>query len=146
MPAGAALRVNRQLAPLIEPVAQLRARAGLGHVERCLGPQRGNPAVPAERQRRTFDAPAEQPSTEVRMEPPEGTEIDAVVVYPGDLDDLDPAGGAHVAHCRLVPQRQPAVSQLSHQIYSITPLSSKSANVLSTNSCSHRLAFSAPGW
>ena len=44
--------------------------------------------MPAERQRRTLDAPSEQPVTEIVVKTPQPIEVDSVLIHPDDLHDF----------------------------------------------------------
>ena len=65
--------------------------------------------MPAERQRRTLDAPSQQPVTEIVVKTPQPIEVDGVLIKPHDLHDFVLAGGAMPGKEALVHQREPIV-------------------------------------
>ena len=65
--------------------------------------------MPAERQRRTLDAPSEQPVTEIVVKTLQPIEVDRVLINPHDLHDFLQAGGALPRKEALVHKRKPIV-------------------------------------
>ena len=65
--------------------------------------------MPAERQRRTLDAPPKQPVTEIVVKPPQPIEVDSVLINPYDLHDFLHPGGAMPRKEALVHEREPIV-------------------------------------
>ena len=80
------LRVDRLDRLLDSPLPNVRTRPRGRRDLDVLGSGPRDPAVPAEGQRRTFDAPAEQSPAEVAVEASQGVEVDLVVVEPEQLD------------------------------------------------------------
>ena len=65
MPAGPRFRINRQLRAFVSPVAEFSARTGALSDIDVRRPPIQDPPMPGERQRRTLDAPSQQPVTEI---------------------------------------------------------------------------------
>ena len=65
--------------------------------------------MPGEWQRRTLDAPSQQPVTEIAVNTPQPVEVEGVLIKPHDLHDFVLAGGALPRKEALVHQRQPIV-------------------------------------
>jgi hypothetical protein len=65
--------------------------------------------MPTERQRRTLDAPCQQPVTEIVVETPQPVEVDSMLVNPHALREFPLAGGAVPRKEALVQQREPIV-------------------------------------
>ena len=65
--------------------------------------------MPAEWQRRTLDAPSQQPVTEIAVNTPQAIKVDGVLIKPYDLHDFVLAGGAMSGKEALVHQREPIV-------------------------------------
>ena len=109
MPPGPLFRISWQLCAFIGPVAEFSAWTGaFGDIDVrrftiC------DPPVPAERQRRTLDAPSQPPVTEIAMDTPEAFEVEGVLIKPHDLHDFVLPGGALPGKEALVHQRQPIV-------------------------------------
>src|SRR5689334_24300219 len=88
MPAGAELRVDGDLRAFIRPVADLGARAGALRNIDVHWAAVEDPPIPGKRQRRTLDAPAQQPVTEIVVKTPYSVEIKRMLINPYDLHDL----------------------------------------------------------
>ena len=109
MPAGPPFRISWQLCAFVSPVAEFRAWTGaFGDID-VRRSTICDPPVPAERQRRTLDAPSQQPVTEIAVNTPEAIEVEGVLIQPHDLHDFVLAGGALPGKEALVHQRQPIV-------------------------------------
>ena len=65
--------------------------------------------MPGERQRRTLDAPSQQPVTEIVVKTPQPIEVDGVLINPHALDDFLLAGGAVPHKQGVVHEREPIV-------------------------------------
>ena len=65
--------------------------------------------MPGERQRRTLDAPSQQPATEIVVKTPQPIEVDRVLINPHDLHDFLLASGAMPSKEGLVQEREPIV-------------------------------------
>jgi hypothetical protein len=65
--------------------------------------------MPAERQRRTLDAPSKQPVPEIVVKTPQPIEVDAVLINPHDLHDVRLTNGAMPGKEALVHEREPIV-------------------------------------
>ncbi|BBZ13018.1 hypothetical protein MBRA_32130 [Mycobacterium branderi] len=76
----------------IGPVAEFRPWPGaLSDIDVRWAPIY-NPPMPAERERRTLDAPPQQPVTKIAVKTPQPVEVDAVLINPYDFDDYLLAG------------------------------------------------------
>jgi hypothetical protein len=106
MPAGSLFRISRQLCAFVSPVAEFSAWTGaFGDIDVRRFPI-CNPPVPAEWQRRTLDAPSQEPMTEKTVNTPEAVEVEGVLVKPYDLHDFVLAGRALPGEEALVHQRE----------------------------------------
>ncbi len=65
--------------------------------------------MPGERQRRTLDAPSQQPVPEIAVETPQPLEVDRVLIKPHDLYDYLLAGGAMPGKQGVVRHSEPIV-------------------------------------
>ena len=65
--------------------------------------------MPAERQRRTLDAPPQQPITEIVVKTPQPIEVDSVLINPHALHDFVLASGSMPRKEGLVQQREPII-------------------------------------
>ena len=109
MPAGPPFRISWQLCAFVSPVAEFSAWTGtFGDID-VRRFTISNPPVPAKWQRRTLDAPSQEPVTEKTVNTPEAVEIEGVLVKPHDLHDFVLPCGPLPGKEALVRQRQPIV-------------------------------------
>ena len=86
-PSGSPFRVDRQLGAFVEPGGELRSWPRRTEFNVGRGARGGDPAVPAEGQRRPLDGASGHPVAEVLVEPLQTCLVEGVLVDPGRLDD-----------------------------------------------------------
>jgi hypothetical protein len=97
------------LRAFVGPVAEFGTGTGALSDIDLPRPPIGDPPVPAERQRRTLDAPSEEPVTEVVVKTTQPIKVEGVLVKPDDLHDFRLAGGPVPVEEALVDEREPIV-------------------------------------
>lgn len=112
MPAGPPFWINGQLRAFISPVAEFLAWPGAPGDIDVGRPAICHPTRPGERQRRTFDAPSQQPITEIVVYPPQPIEVNVALIKPYDLDRQVKAGGSMSRKQALVHHCEPIVQPL----------------------------------
>jgi hypothetical protein len=65
--------------------------------------------MPGEWQRRTLNAPSQQPATEIVVKTPQPIEVDSVLINPHDLHDFLLASGSMPREEGLVQKREPII-------------------------------------